>query len=71
MSSANSISEKRIVRNILVHRLGSMGDFIVAVPCFHLLRRSYPQAKIVLITNHPVSGKAAPAMEVAGRQRIV
>lgn len=51
---------------ILVHRLGSLGDMVVALPCFHLLRRAYPNAKIVLMTNVPVSGKAAPAMEVLG-----
>jgi heptosyltransferase III len=54
----------KVTRNILIHRLGSLGDFIVALPCFHLIRRAYPDSRIVLMTNHPVSGKAAPAMEV-------
>jgi heptosyltransferase III len=55
-----------VAERILIHRLGSLGDFIVALPCFHLIRRGYPDAKIVLMTNYPVSGKAAPAMDVLG-----
>lgn len=44
--------------NILIYRLGSLGDMIVALPIFNLLRRSYPEAKIYLLTNFPVSEKA-------------
>ena len=55
-----------MVERILIQRLGSLGDFIVALPCFHLIRRACPGAKIVLMTNYPVSGKAAPAMDVLG-----
>lgn len=49
---------------ILIYRLGSLGDTVVALPCYHLIRRLYPERKIVLLTNEPVSGKAAPAMAV-------
>ena len=50
--------------NILVYRLGSLGDTIIALPCFHLVRRVYPRSKVTLLTNQPVSGKAAPAMAI-------
>jgi ADP-heptose:LPS heptosyltransferase len=49
---------------LLIYRLGSLGDTVVALPCFHLIRRVYPDRRIVLLTNQPVSEKAAPAMEV-------
>ena len=45
---------------ILVYRLGSLGDTLVALPCFRLIRRTYPDATITVLTNFPISGKAAP-----------
>ena len=51
-------------RPVLIYRLGSLGDTLVALPCFHLVRRLYPERRIVLLTNHPVCGLAAPAMDV-------
>jgi ADP-heptose:LPS heptosyltransferase len=50
--------------NILIYRLGSLGDTVIALPCFHLIRKKYPHSKIYLLTNQPVSGKAAPAMAI-------
>lgn len=51
-------------RNILIYRLGSLGDTVIALPCFHLIRKTYPQSKITILTNQPVMGKAAPAMAI-------
>jgi len=45
---------------ILIHRLGSLGDTIVALPTFKLIRETYPHAHIAVLTNPPVSEKAAP-----------
>ena len=50
--------------NILIYRLGSLGDTVVALPCFHLIRKLHPHSRIILLTNQPVSGKAAPAMAI-------
>lgn len=50
--------------NILIYRLGSLGDTVVALPCFHLIRRVFPENRIYLLTNKPVSWKAAPAMAI-------
>jgi ADP-heptose:LPS heptosyltransferase len=50
--------------NILIYRLGSLGDTVIALPCFHLIRKIYPHTKISILTNQPVSGKAAPAMAI-------
>jgi len=54
-------------RNILVYRLGSLGDTIVALPCFHLLQRAFPHAEFTLLTNRPESGKTAPIEMILGR----
>ncbi|MGA2869617.1 MAG: glycosyltransferase family 9 protein [Verrucomicrobiota bacterium] len=50
--------------NILIYRLGSLGDTVIALPCFHLIRKTHPHSKITILTNQPVSGKAAPAMAI-------
>lgn len=45
-------------KNILVYRLGSLGDTLIALPVFHKIRQSWPDAQITLLTNKPVSPKA-------------
>jgi len=47
-------------QRILIYRLGSLGDTIVALPAFHQIRRQFADAKITVLTNAPISGKAAP-----------
>jgi ADP-heptose:LPS heptosyltransferase len=51
---------------ILVYRLGSLGDSIVALPAFHAVRRAFPSARITLLTNKPVASKAAPVESILG-----
>lgn len=51
---------------IVIYRLGSLGDTIVALPCFNAIREKYPTARKVLLTNRPVSSKAAPIEAVLG-----
>ena len=53
-------------QRILVYRLGSLGDTIVVLPAFHLVREAFPDAPISLLTNVPVSGKAAPVADILG-----
>lgn len=52
------------IRRVLIYRLGSLGDTVAALPCFHLIARAYPQAERVLLTNFPIQAKAAPAAAV-------
>ncbi|HEY7299135.1 MAG TPA: asparagine synthase (glutamine-hydrolyzing) [Xanthobacteraceae bacterium] len=51
-------------KRVLIFRLGSIGDFVVALPCLRLVRRCYPGARIALLTNEPVSSMTAPAQEI-------
>ncbi len=51
----------------LIYRLGSLGDTVIALPAFHAVRRAFPESRITLLTNKPVSAKAAAAEEVLGR----
>lgn len=45
---------------IVVYRIGSLGDTLVVLPAFHLVRRAFPNAYITLLTGFPVNAKAAP-----------
>jgi lipopolysaccharide heptosyltransferase III len=57
--------------NILIYRLGSIGDTIVALPCFHQIARAYPDARRIIITNFPVSEKAAALEQVLGGSGLI
>jgi heptosyltransferase III len=50
------------VKKVLIYRIGSLGDTLVALPSLHLIARSFPGAKRVLLTNIPIHSRA-PAAE--------
>ncbi len=52
--------------SILIYRIGSMGDILVALPCFHAIRRRFPEARRLLLTNIPVSQSAPAPLSVLG-----
>ncbi|HWJ35745.1 MAG TPA: glycosyltransferase family 9 protein [Steroidobacteraceae bacterium] len=51
----------------MIYRLGSLGDTVVALPCFHKVAQTWPNAERIVLTNFPVSSKAAP-LEVILRE---
>lgn len=53
-------------QTIVIYRLGSLGDTVVALPCFHRIAASFPEARRLVLTNRPVSSKAAPLETVLG-----
>jgi len=48
---------------VVIFRLGSLGDTVVALPCFHAIMRAFPDRERLVLTNVPVSSKAA-ALEI-------
>jgi len=56
------------LNKILIYRLGSLGDTVIALPCFHIVKDVFPDADITLLTNKPVVAKAAPLEAVLGRE---
>jgi ADP-heptose:LPS heptosyltransferase len=54
-------------QRIVIYRLGSLGDTVVALPCFHKVAQTWPDAERIVLTNFPVSSKAAP-LEVILRE---
>ena len=65
-----NVDNHRISR-LLIYRLGSLGDTIVALPVLHLVARAFPNAERMMLTNSPVSGKAADAQRVLGDSGLV
>jgi len=59
------------IRRVLIHRLGSLGDTVVALPCFHLIARAFPNAERRLLTNFPVHAKAPASAAVLGESGLV
>jgi len=66
---ATKVDNKRI----LVFRTGSLGDTCVAIPAFRLIRQSFNNADIRVLTNFPVGQgvKAAPLKMVLGESGLV
>jgi len=48
---------------ILIFRIGSLGDTIVALPCFHRIANTFSDCRRVLVTNL-TSGKSTPVESV-------
>ena len=46
-------------RKILIYRLGSLGDTVVALPALHLIAKKYPGAQRYVLTNFGNNSKAA------------
>jgi len=51
-------------KRVLIYRLGSLGDTLVALPALHLVARAFPNAERRMLTNVPVSSKAPAAAAV-------
>ncbi len=45
------------MRRVLIYRLGSLGDTLIALPALKLVARAFPDAERRLLTNFPVNVK--------------
>ncbi len=59
------------IRRVLVYRLGSLGDTLVALPSLHLVARAFPNAERRMLTNVPVASRAPAAAAVLGDSGLV
>jgi ADP-heptose:LPS heptosyltransferase len=55
----------------LIHRLGSLGDTIVALPSFHLVRAAFPEAHVTLLTNCTYGSWMPPIASILDGSRLV
>jgi heptosyltransferase-3 len=58
-------------KRVLIYRLGSLGDTLVALPALHLIARVFPDAQRRLLTNFPVNAKAPPAAAVVDGSGLI
>ena len=59
------------VKTVVIYRLGSLGDTVVALPFFNRIAELYPAHRRVVLTNVPISSKAAPLLSVLGEGGLV
>jgi ADP-heptose:LPS heptosyltransferase len=52
------------VKRVLIYRLGSLGDMLIALPALHLVERAFPNAERRMLTNVPVNVKAPAAAAI-------
>jgi lipopolysaccharide heptosyltransferase III len=45
--------------NLVIFRIGSIGDTVVAMPCFHAIARAFPRHRKILLTNAVASARAS------------
>lgn len=58
-------------KRVLIYRLGSLGDTVIALPALHLVARAFPEAERRLLTNFPVNVKAPPAAAILENTNLV
>jgi ADP-heptose:LPS heptosyltransferase len=59
------------IRRILIHRIGSLGDTLVALPCFQLVRETFPEAHVTLLTNCTYGSWMAPVASILDGSGLV
>ncbi|MFY9747704.1 MAG: glycosyltransferase family 9 protein [Acidobacteriaceae bacterium] len=58
-------------RRVLIYRLGSLGDTVVALPALHVVERAFPLATRILLTNMPTHSNAPAAFAVLDGSGLV
>src|SRR5436309_7815317 len=56
---------------VLIFRIGSLGDTVVALPCFHRIARSFPASRRILVTDIPVLQEATSVESILGRGELI
>jgi heptosyltransferase III len=59
------------METIIIFRIGSLGDTVVALPCFHQVARKFSNARRILVTDKPASPKAASVESVLGSGGLI
>jgi len=59
------------VKKVLIYRMGSLGDTMVVLPSLHLIERTFPNARRLMLTNFPVHAKAPAASAIIGESGLV
>lgn len=68
---APEAAQRERPERIVIYRMGSLGDTVVALPCFHKLAEAFPDAERHVLTNIPVSSKAAALELILGQSGLI
>ncbi len=74
VAAAASIDRSRTKKQperIVIFRLGSLGDTVVSLPCLHKVAEVFPNAERIVLTNVPVSAKAAPLDMILANSALI
>ena len=71
MTMGTTTEGPEAARRVLIYRLGSLGDTLVALPALHLVARAFPRAERRMLTNVPVNVKAPPAAAILENTGLV
>lgn len=71
MNGTFTQQKQNSARRVLIYRLGSLGDTVVALPALHLVARAFPQAERRMLTNIPVNVKAPPVAAILENTGLV
>ena len=63
--------EKKRIKRVLIYRLGSLGDTIVALPVLHLIARTFPHAVRYALTNLISNSKASHMSAIVGNSGLI
>jgi len=55
---------EKTAKRVLVYRLGSLGDMLIALPALRVVARAFPDAERRMLTNVPVNAKAPAAAAI-------
>ena len=71
--TAQSGAEKAVpsAKRVLIYRLGSLGDMLIALPALHLVAQAFPDAERRMLTNFPVNVKAPSAAAILDGSGLV
>jgi heptosyltransferase-3 len=59
------------VETIIIFRIGSLGDTVVALPCFHQIARLFSNSRRLVVTDVPASRKAASVESILGKSGLI
>ena len=59
------------METIVIFRIGSLGDTVVALPCFHRVARSFPNSQRIVVTDIPASQKVASLESVLNGSGLI
>lgn len=71
MTTTTSSRGRITAKRVLIYRIGSLGDTVVALPAFHLIAKAFPTSERRLLTSFPPNSKAPLASSVLDHTGLV